>query len=870
MRPSLRALPVIVCMSFAAVTASGQAVTPSLRNSNASAPHAAYVAPSHPDSIPAAARTQISAAVGHDQIAYRALPQPDGFRMASPGTGLSGEFVSSGISLRTRSSRWGMTLVAYGYRLRPASASLPRANANRVEYDRDGLTEWYENGPFGLEQGFTFLRAPGESHGKPLTLALALSGGLDASIDPDRRGLTLRKNGSASLRYAGLSATDARGRQLNTWMEVTGNRLRLRVDDSGAQYPVTIDPTFQLAWLVSGSGLVVDDFGCSVAISSDGNTIVVGAMTATVGSNFNQGAAYVFTKAPTAAWNTVSSFAAKLTASNGASDTFFGTAVAISGDGGTIAVLVPLADSNFDGAVYLFVKPSTGWASMSPLNEVNFILGPPAFGGFAPFNGILGATPTPVPTSPVALSNDGSTLAVGAPGIGANPPQGEVEVFVTANGWVSFNSSQLTASDGGPGDLLGEWASISGDGNTVVATSYFGGPVWVFTKPTGGWGTSTQTAELSVTESGATSVGITGNGDTIVVSALGVTPPGFLERAAFVFVRPTGGWVTTSSPDATLTPSNYLDALGFGTYVSISGDGSTILVGIVINDADYDGGYLFARPAGGWATSTETTQLTCFQTASITTSRSNVIYRPPLITIAAGSILTAGTGPCQIQNNGPEQDLTYVFTGYAQSPFPSLSLEQLNLTAYTGTTSNSQPVTVTNSGTAPLGISSVAATGPFTTTQNCVAASPIPPGGTCTEYVIFDATGAGAFTGTLTFTDDAGEVEGSTQQVTLNGTGEDFSLSVSPSSQTIPPGHLAAYTLTVSPLYGFTGTVYLSCGSEPPHTRCTISPASVNVPNSTSTATATIDQENKGTYTLSFTGADSALQHTATVTLGVK
>jgi hypothetical protein len=39
------------------------------------------------------------------------------------------------------------------------------ARTNRVEYKRGALTEWYINGPPGLEQGFTLAKPPGKANG---------------------------------------------------------------------------------------------------------------------------------------------------------------------------------------------------------------------------------------------------------------------------------------------------------------------------------------------------------------------------------------------------------------------------------------------------------------------------------------------------------------------------------------------------------------------------------------------------------------------------------------------------------------------------------------------------------------------------------
>ena len=52
------------------------------------------------------------------------------------------------LSLRLRAT-------GYGRSLEPVAAAAPAAHANRVSYRRGSLTEWYTNGPLGLEQGVT-------------------------------------------------------------------------------------------------------------------------------------------------------------------------------------------------------------------------------------------------------------------------------------------------------------------------------------------------------------------------------------------------------------------------------------------------------------------------------------------------------------------------------------------------------------------------------------------------------------------------------------------------------------------------------------------------------------------------------------------
>jgi len=81
-----------------------------------------------------------------------------------------------------------------------------------VEYRRGPLTEWYENGPVGLEQGFTLTEPPGERNGKPLTIEIEVLGNLHAQQGADGKVYTCWiPTGVERLQYANLSVQDASG-----------------------------------------------------------------------------------------------------------------------------------------------------------------------------------------------------------------------------------------------------------------------------------------------------------------------------------------------------------------------------------------------------------------------------------------------------------------------------------------------------------------------------------------------------------------------------------------------------------------------------------------------------------------------------------
>ncbi|MGH3083070.1 MAG: FG-GAP repeat protein [Gaiellaceae bacterium] len=120
--------------------------------------------------------------------------------------------------------------------------------------------------------------------------------------------------GVASLRYRGLLATDALGRELPAWLELEGGTLLVRVDDAGARYPLTIDPFLEQAKLTASDGAADEELGRSISVSGD--TVGVGAPFDDTGANTDHGSAYVFVK-PQTGWASATE-TAKLTASDGA------------------------------------------------------------------------------------------------------------------------------------------------------------------------------------------------------------------------------------------------------------------------------------------------------------------------------------------------------------------------------------------------------------------------------------------------------------------------------------------------------------------------------------------------------------------------
>jgi hypothetical protein len=99
-----------------------------------------------------------------------------------------------------------------------------------------------------------------------------------------------------------------------------------------------------------------------------------------------------------------------------------------------------------------------------------------------------------------------------------------------------------------------------------------------------------------------------------------------------------------------------------------------------------------------------------------------------------------------------------------------------------------------------------------------------------------------------------------------------FSLSASPSSDTITAGNSATYMATVTPSGGFTANVGLSVAGLPAGASASFAPASVSGGSGSSTLTVSTSASSTpaGTYTLTITGTSGSLSSPATVTLMVK
>src|SRR5207237_10616566 len=99
----------------------------------------------------------------------------------------------------------------------------------------------------------------------------------------------------------------------------------------------------------------------------------------------------------------------------------------------------------------------------------------------------------------------------------------------------------------------------------------------------------------------------------------------------------------------------------------------------------------------------------------------------------------------------------------------------------------------------------------------------------------------------------------------------DFTITLSPSSQTVRKGSTTTFTIQVTGTNGFNNTVNLSATISPVtrHGPATSLPSSVG-PYSASTLTVSTTRNTQlGTYTITVTATSGSLTHTSTVTLTV-
>jgi hypothetical protein len=579
-----------------------------------------------------------------------------------------------------------------------------------------------------------------------------------------------------------------------------------------------------------------NEFGTSVAMSADGSTLVVGAPFSS--------AAYIFVRPAMqmGGWNAPVPirYVTKLVPSDNLG-LRFGVTVAVSNDGGTV-VVGARKYATTTGAAYVFVRPGSTWGGARVRTQTAKL------------------TPSDVNTFPtdhsfgnaLTISGDGLAIVVGAPEQEPSyhdPDKGAAYVYFRPwNGWSNMTESQKFAGE--VNDAFGSSVALSGDGKTLVIGAVedtiegheFEGTVSVYARREPEY-PAFQYSYYFVGKLHAShpydfdwfgySASVNEDGSVIVVGAPGKINSNLNQGAAYVFERAaTNYWLESGKLSGSDTQA---DSLGIS--VSISRDGNTIIAGDTqasfIGEYAPNGpgaAYLYWRPFAGWTTSTETSRLS--STDGVLGDR----FGNSVSVSANGTTWAAGAPRAMIGTN-TRQGAAYVFTGPAPTPVAEVSPASLTFDPVAvGAMSGPKQVTVTNAGTAPLVITSITKTGPFVSTQNCLA-HPVMPGTSCVEDVMFGSLALGPWTGTLTFTDNSGGTIGATQHVQLAGSARKGTTKVSIASTSpnpVLPGRPLTVNYVVTPEPGnlfFTpsGTVTVtastgeSCTGAAPSGSCIIS-----------------------------------------------
>jgi len=219
-----------------------------------------------------------------------------------------------------------------------------------------------------------------------------------------------------------------------------------------------------------------------------------------------------------------------------------------------------------------------------------------------------------------------------------------------------------------------------------------------------------------------------------------------------------------------------------------------------------------------------------------TSCQVSVSYYPTSVGVSQVSLV--------ISDNAAGSPESVALSGTATAPPPpapevTLVPGTLNFPGTTtqGESSAAQPITVTNSGNAPLTYSSAPTlsgvnTADFSIASNTCTGS-LAANSSCTVSVLFSPFAAGVRTTNLVFSDNASS---SPQSVTLNGNALAAATFTpqSGTSDTVTAGQPATFALQATPGAGFTGTLAFSCTGSPTGAACTA--PSVNVASGTSTS----------------------------------
>jgi len=427
----------------------------------------------------------------------------------------------------------------------------------------------------------------------------SITAGSGISVDQSTGNVTITATGGGS---GGIGTAGGDGANIRS---ISGAHLvsyASQSDFSNSALSIAGVGAYRQVGILTGSTSIDlnDNFGNSVAVSADGNTIVVGAYQDEVSGTSDNGVVYVFDRTGNS-FNQVGI----LTGSR-AGDTSdqFGYSVAVSADGKTIIAGSPFDEgsgaANSSGTAYVFDRVGNTFTQVGILTGLYASTAGDNFG------------------YSVATSANGNTIAVGAyqDETGATSDIGVVYVFdrvgdtFTRVGSLT-GSYAINSSDGFGNSLV-----VSTDGKTIIVGAYQDetggtsdtGVVYIFERQ---GNTFTQVASLTGSNSGAAdqfgySVAVSADGRKIIVGSPEdeITGHGSGSGIVYVFDR-KGNTVTQVGILTGLYASTAGD--NFGNSVATSADGNTIVVGALNDESPLSSNssglvYIFNRQGDSFST----------------------------------------------------------------------------------------------------------------------------------------------------------------------------------------------------------------------------------------------------------------------------
>lgn len=318
----------------------------------------------------------------------------------------------------------------------------------------------------------------------------------------------------------------------------------------------------QRSRITQEDGSKYDEFGSSVSLSNDGATALVGAQgdeDPDAGSAVGSASLFALEGG---AWNRER----KLTAPDGDDGDYFGSAVELSGDGTTAVVGAHREkgpDGGQAGAVYVATLTGGEWSNPTKVT-------PPDRENREQFG------------SSIAVSDDGSTVLVSAPGTGE--ASGTVDAFRReGSNW----NHQTTVTPADETEVeYGSSVALSADGTTAVVGSSFDSPnddstnygsAYVFGFGGGSWQQRTKIRPTDADFQGGNfgcSVDVSSDGTTLIVGASDDDTPMNASGSAYLYSA-SEDW----SRDRKILPEDGDSSDEFGFSVGLGGDGSVAVVG---------------------------------------------------------------------------------------------------------------------------------------------------------------------------------------------------------------------------------------------------------------------------------------------------